>query len=235
MRPLVLAIALLALLAVPSQGAAGDVIQPGDRMLVGGATNCTLSFVYDGQGADAGRVFMSIASHCVGSVGETMHTDNFPAFGEVVYKGDASATATDIALIEVDPAHAGAVVGEVRGHPGFPTGVAVAGATSAGDVVLMSGWGTGFGGHEVTREERGGLLLRHEAVVARIEGPVSPGDSGGPWLLADGRALAIVSKISATVACCGPLDASVHQEGPTVEAILAAAAAAGFDVALRTA
>lgn len=215
--------------------AATDVIQPGDRMLLNGETNCTLSFVFDGVGDDAGRVFMSIASHCVGAVGEVMHTDNFPAFGAIVYKGDASATLTDIALIEIAPANEGDVVGELRGHPGFPTGVASAGTTAVGDRIVMSGWGTGFGEHELTREKRQGILLRHDADVLRLEGPVTPGDSGGPWTHADGRALAIVSKITATFSCCEPVDASVHQEGPTVQNILATADAAGISLALRTA
>lgn len=229
------ALVVLALVLLPLSSAGGDVIQPGDRMLLNGETNCTLSFVYDGTGDDAGRVFLSIASHCVAAVGETMHTDNFPAFGTVVYKGDQGATQTDIALIEVAPALASSVVGEVRGHPGLPSGVAVAGTTAVGDRIVMSGWGTGFGGHELTREGRVGVLLRHEADVVRLEGPVTPGDSGGPWTMEDGRAVGIVSKIQASVSCCAPVDASVHQEGPTVENILATAAENGFDLALRTA
>lgn len=231
-----LALLLAPLLAISTLVAAGgDVIQPGDRMTVNGETNCTYSFAYDGVGDDAGRVFLSIASHCVGATGESMSTDNFASFGMVVYKGDASATETDIALVEVAPAYHAAVSGEVRGHPGFPTGVANAGTTSAGDVIVMSGWGTGFGDLQLTREERVGVLLRHTDEVLRLEGPVTPGDSGGPWTMADGRAVAIVSKIQASFTCCDAPDASVHQEGPTVQNILATAAAAGIDLQLRTA
>lgn len=234
---LVVALASLGSLLPLSLVAAGsDVIQPGDRMLLDGETNCTLSFVFDGVGADAGRVFLSIASHCVVE-GESMSTDNFADFGTVVYKGDQTETATDIALIEVAPAFHESVLAEVRGHPGFPTGVALAGSTAMGDRIVMSGWGTGFGELPETREERVGLLLRHQADVLRLEGPVTPGDSGGPWTMEDGRAVAIVSKIEGTITCCdlASLDVSVHQEGPTVERILATAAANGFDIELRTA
>lgn len=233
-----LALILTALiLAMTLASAGGDVIQPGDRMLVGGSTNCTYSFAYDGIGSDVGRVFLSIASHCVGAVGQPMSTDNFASFGTVVYKGDAGATAIDIALVEVAPAFRDAVIGEVRGHPGFPTGVADAGTAAVGDRIVMSGWGTGFGELRETREMRQGILLRHDALVLRLEGPVTPGDSGGPWTMADGRAVAIVSKIQASFACCdaATLDASAHQEGPTVQNILATAAANGLALALRTA
>ena len=233
---IVILASLGSLLPLSLVAAGGDVIQPGDRMLLDGETNCTLSFVFDGVGADAGRVFVSIASHCVVD-GESMSTDNFADFGTVVYKGDQDATRTDIALIEVAPAFHGSVIGEVRGHPGFPTGVALAGTTALGDRIVMSGWGTGFGEIPETREDRVGLLLRHHADVLRLEGPVTPGDSGGPWTMEDGRAVAIVSKIEGTISCCdlASLDVSVHQEGPTVEQILATAAANGLEIALRTA
>lgn len=235
MRLVVLAVFAVFVPALASAG--GDVIQPGDRMLVDGDTHCTLSFVFDGVGDDAGRVFMSIASHCVYTVGQAIHTDNFARFGAIVLRGDDDLTETDIALVEVAPAFQGSVSGEVRGHPGFPTGVAHAGTTALGDWMVMSGWGTAFSAHETTREDRQGILLRHTTTVLRLEGPVSPGDSGGPWTMADGRAAAIVSKLRAGVACCDveTPDASVHFEGPTVENILATAEAAGLSLALRTA
>lgn len=235
MRAAPLAIVLLPILLAAPSMAVGDVIQPGDRMLLGGSTQCTLSYVFDGVAGSEGRVFFSIASHCVGALGQVIATDNYPAFGEVVYKGAAGQTETDIALIEVYSAFHDAVVPDVRGHPGFPTGVATAGTTATGDLVVMSGWGTGFGNLQQTREMRQGVLLRHTEAVARIEGPVTPGDSGGPWTLADGRALAIVSKIVVGFSCCDSVDAGVWQEGPTVENILATAADSGLPVALRTA
>jgi hypothetical protein len=59
-----------------------------------------------------------------------------------------------------------------------------------------------------------------------VTGPIHWGDSGGPLVhVRTGKALGIVSRL-----CAG----ACSEEGPTVQGILAKAAAAGFPVTLRT-
>ncbi len=229
------AILLLAsLVAFPTQ-ADSSAVQPGDLVEVAGA-QCTLSFIYDGAGDDTGKTFASLAAHCVGGVGDAASTPDFANFGTVVFVGDASGTVRDFALIEV--AEGVPVNAQVRGHPGFPTGVATAADTEAGDLVLMSGWGLAWRPTQQTREDRVGVLVTNDGAIAQLVGPVMQGDSGGPWMTSDGKALALVSKIITTlsVTCCPP-DAFglVGQEGPTISGLIADAAAHGFDIALRTA
>ncbi len=229
------AILLLAsLTAFPTQ-ADSSAVQPGDLVEVNGA-QCTLSFVYDGVGDDAGKTFVSLAAHCVSGVGNAASTPDFPNFGTVVFVGDASGTPRDFALIEV--ASGVPVDAEVRGHPGFPTGVASAADTETGDLVLMSGWGLAWRPTQQTREDRQGVLVTNDDAIVQIVGPVMQGDSGGPWMTSDGKALALVSKIitSVSISCCPP-DAFglVGQEGPTITSLIRDAAANGFDIALRTA
>ena len=59
-----------------------------------------------------------------------------------------------------------------------------------------------------------------------VTGPIHWGDSGGPLVhVRTGKALGIVSRL-----CAG----ACSEEGPTVQGILAKAAAAGFPVSLKT-
>ena len=92
--------------------------------------------------------------------------------------------------------------------------------TLTGDTIQLSGYGLGYGTTPATQEQRTadhGLRRREHYDVT---GPIHWGDSGGPLVhVRTGKALGIVSRL-----CAG----ACSEEGPTVQGILAKAAAAGF-------
>jgi hypothetical protein len=82
------------------------------------------------------------------------------------------------------------------------------------------------------REMRVGALVSDNARMYVLEGPITPGDSGGPVVHIDtGRALGVVSRI---VAGCCAVALPVWQEGPTVSGLVLDAGVQGFTVQLRT-
>ena len=201
-------------------------IEPGDDLWVGDA-GCTLAFVFDGTGGNAGKVFFLTAAHCVERVGQRAETSDAGEFGTVRLIGDADETAQDYAFIEVDEAKESLVSAGVAGSPDWPTGSTVSGETATGDLLQQSGYGTVFSFTGPTREWRQGALTFDDAEVWGFAGAMDFGDSGGPLVHVDtGKALGIESRI-----CLGVCT----DEGPTVEGILAKAAARGFGVELRTA
>ena len=207
-------------------GAAGEVIQPGIEIStsVGG---CTLNFIYDGTGALAGNVYGGTAAHCVSKVGERVQLGSGETFGTVALIGDENSTVGDYAFIEVLPGLHSRVVAAMKGHPSYPTGVTTAAETTVGDLVQLSGYGVGFGLTEPTQEERVGTSTYDDAEEHEVVAPLIFGDSGGPLVhIPSGKAYGIVSRL-----CVGICE----EEGPTVEGLLAKAAARGFTVTLRTA
>lgn len=199
----------------------GPRIQPGAP-----AGGCTLNFVFDGTGSLEGEVYIGTAGHCVG-VGQAVSNGEVGPIGTVVYDNDG---VTDFALIDVDDSKHDQVDAQLRGHPGTPTGVANHAETSLGDLLIFSGYGTGFTITETTRENRTGILVSHDETEYTADGPVVPGDSGGPIVhQATGKALGIVSHFN--LAGIPP----TTDEGPTVEHILGELHADGFPVTLRTA
>ena len=222
----VTAVAAGAFLA-PSAGAAGELIQPG-AYSQSGSSACTLNFVYDGVAgtATAGRTFVGTAAHCVSAVGDDVAFRNGEAFGDVAVIGDENATAPDWALIEVRPEYLSRVSPAVKGHSSYPTGVTSPQDTALGDLVQVSGFGTGYDATTFTQESRVGVMNYDDEEIYDLVGPVHFGDSGGPIVhIATGKALGIVSRL-----CVGVCT----EEGATVEGLLAKAAAAGFPVTLRT-
>ncbi len=225
------AVGVFSLLSLGSPGvveeaaAGGYGIQPGDWMVTGNA-GCTMSFVYDGVGALAGKVYMGTAAHCVGSVGQRSSTTAYGEFGTVAFRRSSGSAALDYAFIEVDPALHAEVVPWVRGHPGMPNGVTDHVDTLAGEPVFISGYGLGFSTTYLTREQRVGVLTYDSPNVYRLYGPIIWGDSGGPILHWTGKALGIVSRLNL---------AGGMEEGPTVQKILADSAAQGFTVQIRLA
>ena len=246
MRALPLAVLLLGgLLLAPASAdpAPPAYVQPGERV-TSPSGQCTLNFVFDGVGDDAGNVYVGTAAHCVGGVGEAMSILGASGFGTVVYAGDpdwdvtaGADVPTDFALILVAPAHHAIVRADVKGIAGAPSGHTTAQETSTGDALQVSGYGLGFSAVGPTRERRAGLLLEDHARGYQAYLPTIFGDSGGPVVdLKTGKALGTISGIQA--ACCWFPEVTyngAYDYGPTVEGILGDLAAAGFDVALRTA
>lgn len=209
----------------PSAGAAGEPIQPGVEIAtsVGG---CTLNFIYDGTGSLAGKVYGGTAAHCVSAVGQAVQLGTGETFGHVALIGDEDSTTADYAFIEVLPSHHSRVNPAMKGHPSYPTGVTTAADTAVGDLVQLSGYGLGFGLTQPTQEERVGTITFDDAEEHEVIAPLIFGDSGGPLVhIATGKAYGIVSRL-----CIGLCE----EEGPTVEGLLAKAAARGFTVELRT-
>ena len=224
-----LLIALLAAttlgLVAPGPAAAGDPLQPGAYVetTVGG---CTLNFVYDGTGANAGKVYIGTAAHCVEKVGDPVWDRAGDNFGTVAFIGDAEVNPHDYAFIEVASGHVGRVSPAVKGHPAYPVGYTTHTETQAGDLIQLSGYGVPFGVSRPTQEQRLATLVYDEPTHFGVAGVLSWGDSGGPLVhIPTGKALGIESRL-----CTGPCT----DTGPTLEGILAKAAAAGFPVTLRT-
>ena len=101
-----------------------------------------------------------------------------------------------------------------------------AASTLTGDSIQLSGYGLGYGTTQQTQEQRTAVMGFDDAQTYDVSGPIHWGDSGGPLMhKRTGKALGIVSRL-----CAG----ACSEEGPTVQGILAKAAAAGFPVTLRT-
>ncbi len=205
--------------------AAGETIQPGVEIAttVGG---CTLNFIYDGTGAQAGKVFGGTAAHCVSAIGQSVQLGTGETFGRVALIGDENSTVDDYSFIEILPSAVGRVRAAMKGNPTYPTGVASASETAVGDLVQLSGYGVGFGLTQPTQERRVGVVASDDDSIHRVVAPLIFGDSGGPLVhVKSGKAYGIVSRL-----CTGVCE----EEGPTVAGLLAKAAARGFTVSLRT-
>lgn len=217
-------------------GSPPATIQPGDRVSTPPGA-CTLNFVYDGTGSQAGKVFIGTAAHCFTALGQRASADGLGPFGTLRYIGDYSAAntgtfengipgrQTDFSLIEVDAAFEDLVLPEVRGHPGLPSGgVLPAGGLVTGDRLDFSGYGLGFEYTQTTREERSGVYVLRSGNNWQGVGPIISGDSGGPVLHESGKAAGVATYIGA-----------LGVGGPILEVSLAEASAAGYPVTLRNA
>ena len=202
--------------------AIGGVVQPGDQIWteVGG---CTLNFLFDGVGANAGKIYFATAAHCVENIGEDVENASGLVFGDVAYIGDADDTAWDFAFIQVRTGVA--VSPAMKGWPQYPTGYTTAGTTAQGDQIQQSGYGTAFSFTRPTQEQRKGILTSDTSSIWRFAGAMDFGDSGGPLVqIRTGRALGIESRVCINICT---------DEGPTIEGVLAKTATA-FPVQLRT-
>ena len=218
--PLAALVVAAATLALPARAA--TTIQPGDYMgsSIGG---CTLSFVYD---SPSGAVYMGTAAHCVDKVGEDIELEDGRVFGDVALIGNADNTETDWALIGVRDAFKSSVRAAVRGHPSYPKGYTRSNETAFADEVQFSGHGIPWFFTATTREKRTGLMGNDDAESYILTGSDTWGDSGGPIVhVRTGKAMGIVSRL-----CVG----LCTSEGPTVEGIIAKAAAKGLTVSIRT-
>lgn len=216
-------IGLTLLVAITAADAGpGPVLQPGilvqPDLIVG---SCTLGFALDG--AD-GNVYFAHAAHC-GTVGGQVSSEQIQDFGVRVYDD-----AWDFSLIRVHPQYAQYVSGTVKGHPGIPTGVTSSHEPNTGDLLRLSGYGLGYHLTPTTQEQRIGVVtpsITPDEYCA--EAMVSNHDSGGPVIHAPtGKALGIVSRPGSS---CLPPAALI---GPTLAGGIARAAAAGYDLQIRT-
>ena len=229
---------LLSLLLLPAPAAAAEgSIQPGDWAGVG--AGCTLGWAFDGSD---GAVYFGIAAHCTELGEEVFIADPAgppapagPAPGEslgfVVARGaDDSDVAQDVALIRVRASVAARVSGELRGHPGIPTGVIDPSTVAAQDPLQLSGWGTAFEVAPATRESRQAILLRGNELSWEGVAPVTGGDSGGPVAhVGTGAAIGFVKG----GACGDSAGGSCTFWGPSIAALQRVAATLGVALTLR--
>ena len=218
-------LAAVAVLAPVQPAHAAITIQPGMYMVAGNLA-CTTNFVFDGTGSYANRVFVGTAAHCVANVGQDV-SDGSTTWGDVFLIGNANSFMHDWAFIEVRSGFKSSVIPNVRGNTAYPTGIATPADTGMGDQVQISGYGTGFGTTNVTRERRVGVLNAHSTTYHSFFGPIIHGDSGGPLVhIRTGKALGIVSRLCAGEGICSEI-------GPSVEGMVNAAAGQNFTVSLR--
>ena len=211
----------LALAAAPAAANAAVTLQPGAYHETD-AGSCTLNFVYT-HGSDT---LLGTAAHCVDKVGQRVRDIEGVEFGSVSFIGDEDTTEWDFAFIKVDAEDVGRVSPAVKGYPQYPTGSTVPSDTATGDQIQLSGYGLGYDTTKPTQEQRRAVMGFDDAEWYSVTGPIHWGDSGGPLVhIRTGKALGIVSRL-----CIGVCS----EEGPTVQGILAKAAARGYAVTLKT-
>jgi len=212
---------------------AAEVIQPGSSITMGGSY-CTLNWIYDGTGSQAGNVFGGTAAHCVSGVGQVVYNSSTSLGTQQTRIGTVAyvSSALDSALILIDTARHADVVASLKGHPGIPTGVSA--NSAVGDLIQFSGHGIGFHLTQQTQESRVGVLVHDDGTQHYVDGPVTNGDSGGPVAnITDGNtALGIVNTLG--VAASSEFGAAVGEGGVSLPALFADAAANGFPIELRT-
>ena len=210
-----------ALFAIPGAAFGAVTLQPGAYHETD-AGSCTLNFAYTGGGG----TLLGTAAHCVDRVGQRVRDIEGVEFGSVSFVGNADVTDQDFAFIKVDAEDVGRVSPAVKGHPQYPKGSTVPTDTAGGDTIQLSGYGLGYDTNPITQEKRQAIMGFDDANYYTVTGPIHWGDSGGPLVhIKTGKALGIVSRL-----CAG----SCSEMGPTVQGILAKAAAAGYPVSLRT-
>lgn len=227
------ALAPLGLMPTTAQAQEAVTIQPGISIESGGGY-CTLNWIYDGTGAQAGSVYGGTAAHCVSSIGEHVSLatgslgDPIAELGTVAYIDDN----LDYAFIKIAPTLHDSVDPAMKGHPAIPTGVSTSETAAVGDIMQFSGNGVGFHLLPQTQEGRNGVLHSNDGTHHNIIGAVSPGDSGGPVadVTDDNKAFGIVNTVGVGV------DGLPYagEGGVSLEGMLADATEAGFTVRLRT-
>ena len=221
MKLRVLVLSAIVACALPATASAAVTLQPGAYHETD-AGSCTLNFAYTGGGG----TLLGTAAHCVESIGQRVRDIEGVEFGSVAFIGNADATDTDFAFIRVDAEDVGRVSPAVKGWPAYPKGFTTPAETLTGDAIQLSGYGLGYGTTQPTQEQRQAIMGFDDASTYDVSGPIHWGDSGGPLVhRRTGKALGIVSRL-----CPG----ACTEEGPTVQGIIAKAAAAGFSVSLRT-
>lgn len=205
--------------ALPAQAAHdGTTIHPGVQTYTAGA-QCTANFVF----TDGVDTFLGQAAHCSGTGGSTetdgclaaslplgtkVEVDGATRPGTMVYNSwltmqsvgetDADACAyNDFALIRLEPADAGRVRPEIP-VLGGPTGINTEGVGFGEDVYSYGNSSLRLGISQLSPKE--GISLgtdpsgwTHPVYTVT---PGIPGDSGSPFVDAQGRALGVLSTLS---------------------------------------
>lgn len=231
-----------AVLAFGSAASAqAQTIQPGVAIVADGSY-CTLNWIYDGQGAQAGKTYGGTAAHCVSHVGQQVSLatgalgSEIERIGQVAFLGNADEPGRDYAFIEIDAEDLGKVNPALKGWPNIPTGVSTTATAKKGDIIQFSGHGVGFSNTQPTQEQRKGILNFMDGTEHLVLGPVISGDSGGPVAnVTDGnKALGIVNTVGVAVNSGALTVAHAGEGGNNLEFVFKDAAARGFNVALRT-
>lgn len=222
--------------ATPASGQEAP-IQPGSSITMGGGF-CTVNWLYEGTGAQAGTVYAGTAAHCVDNVGQevSLATSSLGTalerIGEVAFMGDAEEPGRDYAFIALDAEDLGQVDPAMAGHPAIPTGVST--QPAAGDLMQFSGHGVGFHLTQPSRQGRIGVLNALDDREHDVTGAVTPGDSGGPVAnLSDGNtAFGIVNTVGAGIRYPSLTVVQAGEGGANLTFVLSDAASRGFTVEL---
>lgn len=228
-------------LAFGASSAQANTIQPGVAIVADGSY-CTLNWIYDGQGAQAGKVYGGTAAHCVSAVGQQVSLatgalgSEIERIGQVAFLGNADEVGRDYAFIEIDAADVSKVNPALKGWPGIPTGVSTSATAKKGDIIQFSGHGVGFSNTQPSQEQRKGVLNFTDGTEHLVLGAVISGDSGGPVAnVTDGnKAFGIVNTVGVAANSNALTVAHAGEGGNNLEFVFRDAAARGFNVALRT-
>jgi hypothetical protein len=234
-------VAMTAALGLAAPAVAQNKIQPGVAIVADGSY-CTLNWIYDGAGAQAGKVYGGTAAHCVSHVGQSVSLasgalgSEIERIGQVAFLGNADEVGRDYAFIEIDADDLGKVDPSLKGHPQIPQGVSTSTTAKKGDLIQFSGHGVGFSNTQPTQEERVGILNFTDGVEHLVLGAVISGDSGGPVAnITDGnKAFGIVNTVGVAANGRALTVAHAGEGGNNLEFVLRDAAARGFNVSVRT-
>ena len=221
-------------------GPTNDTIQPGMSITdKDGNEHCTGGFIYNGTGRNKGRLYLSLAAHCVeDQVGKPVYDAQGKRLGVTAYSSwPYKAFDDDFAFVLLDRSVWPRVSPALAGHPDLPRSAPNGENIHLGDVAQMSGWGTFADASQQTREQRVGPLTSYDPEgTYGADALAAPGDSGGPVADATtGAAIGSVSNLCVPL----PFDYGVNPAGctvygPSVANILRVAAKRGFPVRLRT-
>ncbi|HLE95985.1 MAG TPA: hypothetical protein VI997_01335 [Candidatus Thermoplasmatota archaeon] len=222
MRAMLVALLTVVVLAAPTMAFPPEDtdLRPGDA--IGSPAFCTIGFFLRGPG---GEVYAATAGHCVASrVGDEVRNADFPTIGTVVRAWDEPGTFDFGFILLASDVPWDAEIREIGGPTGHVTDPL---STPLGAPLKTFGHGLP---DSSSGRAKDGVLLTDDASSFTWAAATTPGDSGGPVILADSGLLLGI------VADAAPLKDRVGTDvGPTVKAILDRMASAGFPASLATA